>query len=100
MARLGGDEFIVLLEDMQDTNQVEAVASKLLAEIGRPYALVAGEESRVSASIGISMLPDDAGDPSTLMKHADTAMYRAKQSGKNGYRFFAGESADSGARVD
>ena len=100
VARLGGDEFIVLLEDMQDTNQVEAVASKLLAEIGRPYALVAGEESRVSASIGISMLPDDAGDPRTLMKHADTAMYRAKQSGKNGYRFFAGESADSGARVD
>ena len=95
VARLGGDEFIVLLEDMQDTNQVEAVASKLLAEIGRPYALVAGEESRVSASIGISMLPDDAGDPSTLMKHADTAMYRAKQCGKNRYRFFGGEPAGS-----
>ncbi|MDO8597622.1 MAG: GGDEF domain-containing protein, partial [Sulfuricaulis sp.] len=95
VARLGGDEFIVLLEQVQDTNYVQGVARRLLAEIARPYSLVAGEESRVSASIGISMLPDDAGDPRTLMKHADTAMYCAKQSGKNGYRFFAGESGDS-----
>lgn len=95
VARLGGDEFVVVLEDMHDAAQVEAVAGKLVAEIARPYSLVAGEASRVSASIGISLLPDDAGDARTLMKHADTAMYCAKQSGKNGYRFFAGASTDS-----
>ena len=95
VARLGGDEFVVMLEDVQDTDQVEAVACKIVAEIARPYVLGAGEESCVSASLGISMLPDDAGEPPTLMKHADTAMYNAKQCGKNSYRFFAGESADS-----
>jgi diguanylate cyclase (GGDEF)-like protein/PAS domain S-box-containing protein len=95
VARLGGDEFVVVLEDVQEVAQVEAVASKLVAEIALPYSLVAGEESHITASLGISMLPDDAGDPRTLMKHADTAMYCAKQSGKNGYRFFAGESANT-----
>ena len=95
LARLGGDEFIVVLEEVRDTDYVEGVARRLLDAIARPYSLVAGEESRVTASIGISMLPDDAGDPRTLMKHADTAMYRAKQCGKNRHRFFGSESTGS-----
>jgi diguanylate cyclase (GGDEF)-like protein len=88
IARLGGDEFLVVLEEVQDIAPVEKVAKKLLAEAERPYA-IAGHEATVTASIGISVFPDDAVDAGALMKHADTAMYAAKQAGKNTYRFYA-----------
>src|SRR5712671_6922587 len=87
-ARLGGDEFLVVLEDIQDLGPVDTVARKLLAEVMRPYPLD-GIELQVTASIGISVLPDDAVDAATLMKHADTAMYAAKQAGKNTVRFYS-----------
>jgi diguanylate cyclase (GGDEF)-like protein len=87
VARLGGDEFLVVLEDIQEAGPVEIVARKLLAEFERPYAL-ADAELRISASIGISVLPDDAADATALMKHADMAMYSAKQAGKNTLRFY------------
>ena len=93
VARLGGDEFVVLLEEIRDRSHVEAVARKLLAEIGRPHALVAGEDLRITASIGISMFPEDGGDPRALMKNADTAMNRAKEKGKNAICFY-GEPPD------
>jgi diguanylate cyclase (GGDEF)-like protein/PAS domain S-box-containing protein len=88
IARLGGDEFLVVLEDIQDLAPVETVSRKLLSEIGRPLHL-AGTDLQVTASIGISVLPDDAVDASALMKHADTAMYAAKQAGKNTLRFYS-----------
>ena len=88
IARLGGDEFIVVLEDLSDLVPVETVSRKILAEIMRPFSL-AGAELQVTASIGISVLPDDASDAAGLMKHADTAMYAAKQAGKNTLRFYA-----------
>jgi diguanylate cyclase (GGDEF)-like protein/PAS domain S-box-containing protein len=88
IARLGGDEFLVVLEDIQDLLPVEIVARKLLAEIMHPYR-VPGAEVGVTASIGISVLPDDAIDAGALMKHADTAMYAAKQAGKNTLRFYS-----------
>ena len=93
VARLGGDEFVVLLEDVEIPKHAEIVARKLLADIERPYALVADAQSRLSASLGISVFPDDAGDPQTLLKHADAAMYRAKESGKNRYCFYSLEVA-------
>jgi diguanylate cyclase (GGDEF)-like protein/PAS domain S-box-containing protein len=97
VARLGGDEFFVVLEDLQSNAPAERVAAKLLAALERPYDLGNGREARISASIGISIYPDDAGDAATLMKHADTAMYGAKQAGKNAYRFFmAGPAANDG----
>jgi diguanylate cyclase (GGDEF)-like protein len=89
VARLGGDEFFAVLEDLQEADTVESVARKLLAEIMRPYDLGPGMEARVSASIGISIFPDDASDVGTLMKHADRAMYEAKRAGKNDLRFYA-----------
>ena len=92
VARLGGDEFLVVLEDVHDLAPVEAVAKKLLAELMRPCRL-AGREAIVSASIGISVFPDDAPDAGALMKHADTAMYAAKQKGKNTYCFFSSTPA-------
>jgi diguanylate cyclase (GGDEF)-like protein/PAS domain S-box-containing protein len=97
VARLGGDEFYVVLEDVNDTAPVERVAIKLLAAIQQPYDL-GGKQAIVSASIGISLFPDDAGDAATLVKHADMAMYSAKQAGKNRYRFFTSGPAANDAR--
>jgi diguanylate cyclase (GGDEF)-like protein len=88
VARLGGDEFFVLLEDINDSAPAERVAAKLLAELQAPYDIGAGRPVHISASIGVSLYPDDAGDAATLIKHADAAMYAAKQAGKNAYRFF------------
>jgi len=105
VARLGGDEFLVVVEEIQEAAPIETVTRKLLGEVVRPYALPGGE-ARVTASIGISVFPDDAADATALMKHADTAMYAAKQAGKNTYRFYASGPAsndpaqDAGLRAD
>jgi diguanylate cyclase (GGDEF)-like protein/PAS domain S-box-containing protein len=93
VARLGGDEFFAVLEDLQEIDAIEAVARKLLAEVQRPVELAPGSQARASASIGISIFPDDAQDAVTLMKHADRAMYRAKEAGKNELRFYADSQA-------
>jgi diguanylate cyclase (GGDEF)-like protein/PAS domain S-box-containing protein len=89
VARLGGDEFFVLLEEVQDEVAVESVIRKLLAEAVRPYDLPGSAQARLSASMGVSLFPDNAGDAAALVKLADTAMYSAKQAGKNGYCFFS-----------
>ena len=90
LARLGGDEFTVLLEDLNDAEGAAQVATKLLDVIQQPY-WVHGHAVHVSASIGLSIFPDDGDDPDTLLKNADVAMYRAKEAGKNVYQFFAQE---------
>jgi diguanylate cyclase (GGDEF)-like protein len=87
VARLGGDEFVVLIQEANDPSQVAAVARKLLAAAVRPMD-IAGQECRVSASIGICMYPGDARDEEALMKNADAAMYLAKQAGKNNFQFY------------
>jgi diguanylate cyclase (GGDEF)-like protein/PAS domain S-box-containing protein len=97
VARLGGDEFFVLLEEVQDETAVESVIRKLLAEAVRPYALPDGAQARLTASMGISLFPDHASDAAALIKLADTAMYSAKQAGKNGYCFFNPEQVPAGA---
>ena len=98
IARLGGDEFLVVLEEVQDAGPVETVAKKLLVETVRPYSLP-GAQASVTASIGISIFPDDAADATALMKHADMAMYAAKQAGKNCCRFYSsGPAANDPAR--
>jgi diguanylate cyclase (GGDEF)-like protein/PAS domain S-box-containing protein len=89
VARLGGDEFFVVLEQMQDTPAVERVVAKLAAEVLKPYELFGGVKARVSASLGVSIFPDDAGDAVTLMAHADKAMYAAKRAGKNAFCVFS-----------
>src|SRR5688572_32572701 len=91
VARLGGDEFFVVLEQMQDLPAVERVVSKVAAEVlRRPYELFGGIKARISASLGVSIFPDDAGDAATLMAHADKAMYAAKRAGKNAFCVFSG----------
>jgi diguanylate cyclase (GGDEF)-like protein/PAS domain S-box-containing protein len=100
VARLGGDEFFVVLEDIQDANPAERVATKLLGALAEPYDVGGGRTVSISASIGISVFPDDAGDAATLLKHADAAMYAAKQAGKNAFRFFKSAPAANDGRED
>ncbi len=87
VARLGGDEFSFILEDIGSLDDIPAVAAKILEALSKP-CVIGGREFFVSASIGISVFPDDGGDAQTLLKHADIAMYRAKQQGRNNYQFY------------
>jgi diguanylate cyclase (GGDEF)-like protein/PAS domain S-box-containing protein len=82
IARLGGDEFVLLLQDLNDTSTCEQAVDRILAEIRRPVT-VQGEDLSISASMGVTLYPNDDSDPDTLLRHADQAMYRAKQEGKN-----------------
>jgi diguanylate cyclase (GGDEF)-like protein/PAS domain S-box-containing protein len=88
VARLGGDEFVVLVEGVTEIEQVKAVARDILTAVVKPIDLM-GQECRVTASIGISIYPADGQDEQSLMKNADIAMYRAKDEGKNNYRFYS-----------
>ncbi len=88
VARLGGDEFVVLLPEFDGAEQVATVAQKILAAIARPFVLI-GQEFRVTASLGISIYPQDGLDEQTLTKNADIAMYQAKEDGKNNFRFYS-----------
>lgn len=97
VARIGGDEFAVLLPDVGEASDVALVAHKIKEAIALPC--VVGEASfHVSASIGISIYPQDGLDYATLLRHADTAMYQAKARGKTGYFFFE-EELDQKAQV-
>src|SRR6185503_21358055 len=86
----GGDEFVVLVEDVSDPQYTSIVAKKLLETASRPYIL-SGQTVRVTASIGISLYPDDGTDQQTLLKNADIAMYRAKEQGKNRLQFYSAQ---------
>ncbi len=88
VGRLGGDEFIILIEDFQDLSPVKKVAQKILSAAMKPM-VIAKEECRVTASIGISVYSRDGQDEQTLMKNADIAMYFAKEEGKNNYQFYS-----------
>lgn len=99
VARLGGDEFIILLQEMNDEKQLGAVAKKILYSVGKPFHL-AGQDLRVTVSIGTSVFPLDGEDEQTLLKNADIAMYHAKEGGKNNFCFYSDElSADSLERL-
>jgi diguanylate cyclase (GGDEF)-like protein/PAS domain S-box-containing protein len=87
VARMGGDEFTILLPDVDGAPDAADVAQRLLNALLSPF-LIGSSELFVSTSIGISMYPTDGDDAETLLKHADTAMYRAKDQGRNGYQFY------------
>ncbi|MBL1275927.1 MAG: EAL domain-containing protein [Ectothiorhodospiraceae bacterium] len=89
-ARFGGDEFICVLGDLQERSIAGDVAQKILNTCSQPIML--GEKQRsVTPSLGISLYPQDGGDSSTLIKHADSAMYTAKRFGRGNYQFFNAE---------
>lgn len=87
VARLGGDEFVVMLGGTHSLRDVAQVARQVLRVISLPMT-IEGKELSVGASIGIAMAPTDGDDPSTLLKHADIAMYRAKEGGRGHFVFF------------
>jgi len=97
VARLGGDEFILLLPDTSARGSVR-VANKLLQAISQPITL-AGHDLSMTPSIGVAIYPDDGVDADTLLQHADAAMYRAKNSGRNGFQFYINSMQADAARA-
>lgn len=87
LARLGGDEFIILLPDLQDPHAPGAVAQRIIEALCQPINVI-GQDCHVGASIGITVYPADGEDVDLLIKHADIAMYHAKDKGKNIYQYF------------
>ncbi len=87
IARLGGDEFTIILEGIHSTEDASVVAEKILELMQAPFRLD-GHEVVVTPSIGITLFPDDAADMRSLLKNADTAMYRSKEKGRNAYQFY------------
>ncbi|MBD2426404.1 EAL domain-containing protein [Phormidium sp. FACHB-1136] len=90
VAHLSGDEFVVLLEDVTHSQNVTLVINKLLEALKDPIQ-IQGQEIYVTVSMGISLFPNDGDDPATLLRNADTAMYQAKEEGRNTYRFYTEE---------
>jgi diguanylate cyclase (GGDEF)-like protein/PAS domain S-box-containing protein len=90
LARLGGDEFVIALEHLKRAEDAAQVANKLVRALSRPIE-VGVHTLNTSCSIGISIYPNDADDAVTLMKNADTAMYYAKEKGRNNFQFFSPE---------
>lgn len=90
MSRQGGDEFVVVLPELEHRQDAMHITRKLLAALCQPY-LLAGHELTVSGSAGIVLCPDDGQTVSELLRKADAAMYRAKEEGRNTFRFFSSE---------
>src|SRR5437764_967660 len=87
LARLGGDEFMVIVEDVDDPSVLSRIAQKLPDAVSQPFE-VEEHDIYVTSSIGISVYPDDGDAPEELLKHADVAMYRSKELGRNTFQFF------------
>ncbi len=86
VARLGGDEFVIIIEDLKDTKALRIVAEKIKNSIVEPV-IANGKKFAISASIGISVYPDDSNDCEELVRKADAAMYQVKKSGRNDFQF-------------
>jgi diguanylate cyclase (GGDEF)-like protein len=100
VARMGGDEFTVILRELRSAPDAERIARKILNRLAQTFE-VGGHTLHVTASIGVAVAPQDGHDVTTLQKHADIAMYRAKQGGKNGVRTFQPTmGSETAERVD
>ncbi len=87
-ARLGGDEFAIILHEYGDVSSIDRVVESVLDEMSRPFDLDDGAMGHISCSIGIALYPQDAGSIQDLVKHADQAMYAAKDAGRNRFSYF------------
>jgi len=87
LCRLAGDEFLVVLQDIRDSDAISLICEKILKRLSEAF-LIDGKELTTSFSIGVALYPDDGRDTESLLKNADTAMYKAKEAGRNAYRFF------------
>jgi len=95
VVRLGGDEFSILMENFTDLDALASRAGRLVDSLSRPICTASGHELKVGASIGIAVYPQDATDATSLVKHADIAMYRAKELGKGRYEFYNQQMTDA-----
>ena len=98
LSRLGGDEFVILLNNLETLEQGMEVIRRVLCEASHSYE-IDGDTLAISASVGVTVFPDDGVDPDLLMRHADQAMYIAKQSGRNRY-FLFDPMKDEAARTE
>jgi diguanylate cyclase (GGDEF)-like protein/PAS domain S-box-containing protein len=87
VSRLGGDEFVILLSEIAHPEDAATSAAKILLSLNAPHS-IGGRDVDIDGSIGISIYPDDGMDAETLIKNADTAMYHAKENGRNNFQFF------------
>ncbi len=94
VGRIGGDEFIILLPKIQDGNEAIQLAEKITNAINRPIT-ISGYEVHITCSIGIAIYPTDGEDAETLIKHADIAMYRVKELGRNNFSIYSPLEKDS-----
>jgi diguanylate cyclase len=87
VARISGDEFVVIAHNLDKVSTVRVIAGRILASLSAPFEVV-GQTLSVTVSIGSSLFPDDADDGDTLLRHADSAMYKVKKQGKNGFELY------------
>ncbi|HEY9191567.1 MAG TPA: diguanylate cyclase, partial [Methyloversatilis sp.] len=83
VCRVGGDEFVLMLTDLEQADEHDTVVQRIIAEIGQPFRIGENDSATVTASIGVTLFPQDGGDADTLLRHADHAMYLAKSLGRN-----------------
>ena len=94
VARLGGDEFVVLCENVQSDASVREIAARMVSAMAEPFRVGAGVQLRVSASVGVAVAGDAAVSATDLLRRADTAMYRVKQQGRNGFHVYDAAADD------
>ena len=87
VARLGGDEFIVLAQNISGPEDAGRIAEKIIAALSKPFS-IDGHRMEIRASVGISCFPEDGAEAATLIKHADLALYKAKEEGRDQFRYF------------
>jgi diguanylate cyclase (GGDEF)-like protein/PAS domain S-box-containing protein len=90
VARLGGDEFVLVLENLKIPDDAETIALKVIADLTLPFQLSGNNSVQIGASIGISLYPQHGSTPESLMDHADTALYQAKDNGRGCFAYFSG----------
>jgi diguanylate cyclase (GGDEF)-like protein len=92
IARMGGDEFLILLPEIKKIDDSIMIARKVVDAFQSPF-IIDGHEIHITTSVGIAIYPDSSEDADTLVKHADIAMYKVKDSGRNNYQIFVQDMA-------